>query len=154
MFSPLSFFYAIFLQDVAKEGRQLSGIRYVPLSSCFETLYLILLSECHKVFIHNGWVYLFSSVLPYSGETYQVDITLLAHHIGRYHTPLAFMFTRKNEPDRPFYIVRYLSARCSSALVDELQPEEEYEAPSRVAVQELDLEVVDGLPLARCTNLI
>ena len=89
-----------------------------------------------------------SSISPFSGYSYVVRLTACAQHVGRYHTPLAFVFTERSRPNQLIHIVRYLSFRCNNALIEELMPKAPYKRPPRVTIANSQkMETVDGLPV-------
>lgn len=67
-----------------------------------------------------------------------------ADHVGRYHSPVAFIFKLVDKPEQLIHIVRYLSCRCHNPVVEAAQPLLKYK-PQHSTNFKNRVEVIDGV---------
>ncbi|OWF53196.1 putative helicase MOV-10 isoform X2 [Mizuhopecten yessoensis] len=84
------------------------------------------------------------TILPDS--IYKVRITAMAKNVGNYHTPLGFHF---NLDGQEFHIVRFIHARCKSAITDQVKSSKPYKRPPRHSWRREAAEIVEGFPLPK-----
>ena len=91
----------------------------------------------------NVHLYLF-----HPGGTYNITAIVHARHLGRYNTPLAFLFTKYSDPDRTVHIVMYLNGHCRiQKIEEEIKSEGPYKHPKRASKVPPPKSVEEGFPL-------
>lgn len=83
--------------------------------------------------------------IMFSGDRYNIQVKFCCTMVGFYPATLAFEFKPDLNESATFHIVRFLEARCVTALGRELEPVAPYK-PRPLPLQTLDVEcvIVDG----------
>ncbi|XP_033744522.1 putative helicase MOV-10 [Pecten maximus] len=83
------------------------------------------------------------TILPDS--TYKIRISAMAKNVGNYHAPLGFHF---NLGGHEFHIVKFIHAKCKSAITDTVKSTKPYKRPRQSWRREA-AEIVEGYPLPK-----
>uniref|UniRef100_A0A671X0R6 RNA helicase n=1 Tax=Sparus aurata TaxID=8175 RepID=A0A671X0R6_SPAAU len=99
--------------------------------------------------IENSWTQ--QTSLPvfdlFSGESYEIQVTFSCTLVGFYPATLAFEFKPDLQSSTAFHIVRYIEAKCITALGRELAPIAPYKPRTLPAwTPEVYCTIVDGQP--------
>nr|XP_046252029.1 putative helicase mov-10-B.1 isoform X1 [Scatophagus argus] len=79
------------------------------------------------------------------GDSYEIQVIFHCTVVGFYPTTLAFEFRQDLQTSDAFYIVRFIEARCITALGRELAPTAPYKPRSLPAwIRKVDYKIVDG----------
>lgn len=83
----------------------------------------------------------------FSGESYEIQVTFSCTLVGFYPATLAFEFKPDLQSSTAFHIVRYIEAKCITALGRELAPIAPYKPRTLPAwTPEVYCTIVDGQP--------